>query len=102
STTSSPTLHPTSQLRDSPNPNYVKSQLLSTCETNSSSIWSPASIDSFALDQHRWCSSGQTTVLSTTNSAANYTNYPYYTNMDYLSSTSMNHSQFGTLYEDTN
>nr|CAI5847361.1 unnamed protein product [Callosobruchus analis] len=110
STTSSPTLHPTSQLRDSPNPNYVKSQLLSTCgstssptvmtstysnSTNSSSIWSPASIDSFAIDQHRWCTSGQTTVLSTTNSAASYTNYPYYTNMDYLSSTSMNHSQFG-------
>ncbi|CAH1179188.1 unnamed protein product [Phaedon cochleariae] len=108
SSASSPTIHTTPHLRDSPN--YIKSQLLSTCGSTSSptipsstftnsaansSIWSPASIDSFSLDQHRWCSSTQATVLGTTNSSTNcYNNYPYYSNMDYISSSSMNHSQF--------
>ncbi|KAJ8934561.1 hypothetical protein NQ314_013279 [Rhamnusium bicolor] len=72
--------------------------IASSTYTNSanSSIWSPASIDSFALDQHRWCASTQATVLSTTNSTTNcYNSYPYYSNMDYINSTSMNHSQFG-------
>ncbi|KAK9720118.1 hypothetical protein QE152_g22222 [Popillia japonica] len=62
--------------------------------TGNSSIWSPASIDSFTLDQHRTWSS-QPAVLSTTNSSTNcYNNYPYYRNMDYLSTTTMGHSQF--------
>nr|XP_023015852.1 homeobox protein OTX2-A-like [Leptinotarsa decemlineata] len=107
SSASSPSVHTAPHLRDSPN--YMKSQLLATggsttpptipssTFTNSanSSIWSPASIDSFALDQHRWCTSTQASVLSTTNSSTNcYNNYPYYSNMEYINSTSMNHSQF--------
>ncbi|KAJ8982303.1 hypothetical protein NQ317_001163, partial [Molorchus minor] len=109
SSASSPSIHAAPHLRDSPN--YGKSQLLSTCSTTSSSptiasptytnatnssIWSPASIDGFTLDQHRWCSSTQASVLSTSNASTNcYNNYSYYSNMDYLSSSSMNHSQFG-------
>ncbi|KAH0809901.1 hypothetical protein GEV33_012892 [Tenebrio molitor] len=77
----------------------LKLQIASSTYTNSanSSIWSPASIDSFTLEQHRsWCSSSQPPVLSTTNSSTNcYNNYPYYSNMDYLSSSTMGHSQFG-------
>lgn len=60
-----------------------------------SSIWSPASIDSFPLEQHRWCNTNQSSVLGTTSAGANcYNNYSYYTNMDYLSSSTMGHSQF--------
>ncbi|XP_063911433.1 homeobox protein OTX2-A-like [Zophobas morio] len=109
SSASSPSVSAAPHLRDSPN--YIKPQLhVSTGTTSSptiasatysnsanSSIWSPASIDSFTLEQHRsWCSSSQPTVLSTTNSSTNcYNNYPYYSNMDYLSSSTMGHSQFG-------
>ncbi|EFA01321.2 orthodenticle-2 isoform X1 [Tribolium castaneum] len=108
SSASSPSVTAAPHLRDSPN--YIKPQLhVSTGSTSSptiasatytnsanSSIWSPASIDSFTLEQHRsWCSSSQP-VLSTTNSTTNcYNNYPYYSNMDYLSSSTMSHSQFG-------
>ncbi|XP_017774189.1 PREDICTED: homeobox protein OTX2-A-like isoform X2 [Nicrophorus vespilloides] len=108
SSTSSPIVHTTPQVRDSPN--YVKPTVLaSSGNTNSppvvssaysnsanSSIWSPASIDSFSLDQHRsWCGTSQPTVLSTTSSSTNcYNNYSYYTNMDYLSSSTMGHTQF--------
>ncbi|GJQ78725.1 hypothetical protein Trydic_g2759 [Trypoxylus dichotomus] len=107
SSTSSPGIHTTPHIRDSPN--YVKPQnlsaggstssptIVSTSYSNSgnSSIWSPASIDSFTLDQHRsWTT--QPGVLSTTNSSTNcYNNYPYYSNMDYLSTSTMGHSQFG-------
>ncbi|XP_019875239.1 homeobox protein OTX2-A isoform X1 [Aethina tumida] len=109
SSASSPTVHTTPHLRDSPN--YVKPQLLTTTSSTSpttivsttysntanSSIWSPASIDSFSLDQHRtWCASTQSSVLNTTNSTTNcYNNYPYYSNMDYLSSSTVGHGQFG-------
>ncbi|KAJ8922174.1 hypothetical protein NQ315_004109 [Exocentrus adspersus] len=108
SSASSPSMHTSQQLRDSPN--YVKPHVLPTCSSTSSptvagstytnsansSIWSPASIDSFSLDQHRWCSSTQAAVLSTTNSTTScYNNYPYYSNMEYIGSSSMNHSQFG-------
>ncbi|XP_060520131.1 homeobox protein OTX2-B-like [Cylas formicarius] len=107
SSASSPSVHAAPHLRDSPN--YVKPQLLPTCgSTNSptiasatytnsanSSIWSPASIDSFALDQHRWCSTTQSSIMTTTNSSSNCYNNYYYSNMDYLSSASMGHSQFG-------
>ncbi|CAH1372528.1 homeobox protein OTX2-like [Tenebrio molitor] len=109
SSASSPSVTAAPHLRDSPN--YIKPQLhvssgstssptiASSTYTNSanSSIWSPASIDSFTLEQHRsWCSSSQPPVLSTTNSSTNcYNNYPYYSNMDYLSSSTMGHSQFG-------
>ncbi|XP_072398635.1 uncharacterized protein [Diabrotica undecimpunctata] len=108
SSSGSPASVPTApHLRDSPN--YVKPQLLATCGSTSSptiasstytnsansSIWSPASIDSFSIDQHRWCTSTQPSVLSTTNSSTNcYNNYSYYSNMEYLSSAPMNHSQF--------
>ncbi|XP_022909339.1 homeobox protein OTX2-A-like [Onthophagus taurus] len=106
SSTSSPGIHTTSHLRDSPN--YTKPQIFTTtCSTTSptimpssytnagnSSIWSPASIDSFSLDQHRtWTT--QPGVLTTNSTTNCYNNYPYYSNMDYLSSTSMGHSQFG-------
>ncbi|CAH1187677.1 unnamed protein product [Phyllotreta striolata] len=74
-----------------------KFQIASATYSNAvnSSIWSPASIDSFSLDQHRWCSTSQSSALTSTNSPSNcYNNYAYYSNMDYLSTTSMNHSQF--------
>ncbi|XP_044750194.1 homeobox protein OTX2-like isoform X2 [Coccinella septempunctata] len=107
SSAGSPVIHPAPHLRGSPN--YVKSEIpVTTAAANSpsipasmytnstnGSIWSPASIDSFALEQHRsWTS--QPPMLNTTNSSTNsYNNYPYYSNMDYLSSTGMSHSQFG-------
>ncbi|GLV45810.1 ocelliless [Carabus blaptoides fortunei] len=111
STASSPTIHTTPQLRDSPN--YIKPQLIPTSSnastptcistvpytnsTSNTSIWSPAAIDTLALDQHRsWCSPSQSSSLSTSAQSSNcYQNYSYYTNMDYLSSSSaMSHSQF--------
>lgn len=106
SSASSPSIHTAPHLRDSPN--YVKPQLLPTCSSTSSptvasttytnsansSIWSPASIDSFAIDQHRWCATTQGSIMSTTNSSTNCYNNYYYSNMDYLSSTGMSHSQF--------
>ncbi|KAK9887072.1 hypothetical protein WA026_020011 [Henosepilachna vigintioctopunctata] len=107
SSAGSPIIHTATHLRGSPN--YVKSEIVVTTAANSpsisssmytnsanSSIWSPASIDSFTLEQHRsWCSSSQPSVLSTTSSTTNcYNNYPYYSNMDYLSTTGMGHSQF--------
>ncbi|KAF5297397.1 hypothetical protein FQR65_LT01328 [Abscondita terminalis] len=102
-------------LRDSPN--YVKPTLLTPSgsttsptiasshytNTTNSSIWSPASIDSLSIDQHRsWCAS-QTVALSTnTSSTSCYNNYPYYSNMDYLSSSTMGHGQFGDNTLETN
>lgn len=115
SSSSSPSVHTTPHLRDSPN--YVKPSLLSTSRnassptivstpytnTTNSSIWSPASIDNLSLDQHRsWCSS-QTVALSTNSSNTScYNNYPYYSNMDYLSSSTMSHAQFGENSLETN
>ncbi|XP_076264144.1 homeobox protein OTX2-like isoform X1 [Rhynchophorus ferrugineus] len=109
SSAGSPSVHPSSHLRDSPN--YVKPQMLPTCTTTSpptiasatsstytnpanSSIWSPASIDSFSIDQHRWCPTTQGSIMTTTNSSSNCYNNYYYSNMDYLSSSGMGHSQF--------
>ncbi|XP_045462768.1 homeobox protein otx5-B-like isoform X8 [Harmonia axyridis] len=112
SSAGSPVIHPASHLRGSPTA-YVKSEIpVTTAATNSpsisssmyinstngGSIWSPASIDSFTLEQHRsWGSSSQAPMLNPSNSSANgYNNYPaYYSNMDYLSSTGMSHPQFG-------
>lgn len=110
STANSPIVPTVAHIRGSPN--YIKTELLTTnttCTNSSSisssmytnaansSIWSPASIDSFTLDQHRtWCSSSQSSVLSTSSSTTNcYNNYSYYSNMDYLSTPGMGHSQFG-------
>lgn len=78
----------------------LKISTTSYTNTANSSIWSPASIDSFSLDQHRsWCASTQSGVLSSNNSSTNcYNNYSYYTNMDYLSSSTMGHSQFGVSF----
>ncbi|XP_066154040.1 homeobox protein OTX2-like isoform X2 [Euwallacea fornicatus] len=105
SSASSPSVHTAPHLRDSPN--YVKPQLLVTCGSTSSptvatttysnsansSIWSPASIDCFPLEQSRWCAASQGGIMSS-NSSSTYNNY-YYSNMDYISSSGMNHSQFG-------
>ncbi|XP_065161828.1 homeobox protein OTX1-like isoform X2 [Atheta coriaria] len=106
SATSSPIVPTTPQVRESPN--YTKASVASASSNRSppvvssaysnagnSSIWSPASIDSFPLEQHRWCNTNQSSVLGTTSAGANcYNNYSYYTNMDYLSSSTMGHSQF--------
>ncbi|XP_050302528.1 homeobox protein OTX2-like isoform X1 [Anthonomus grandis grandis] len=104
SSASSPSIHTAPHLRDSPN--YVKPQLLVTCgSTNSptiasttysnsaNSIWSPASIDHFPIDQTRWCATSQGSIMTTNSSSNCYNNY-YYSNMDYLSTSGMNHSQF--------
>ncbi|KAL3284476.1 hypothetical protein HHI36_018637 [Cryptolaemus montrouzieri] len=101
SSAGSPIIPSATHLRGSPN--YVKSETTTASDTPSistsmytssanSSIWSPASIDSFTLEQHRsWCSPSQQAVINTTTGTTNcYNNYPYYSNMDYLS-----HSQFG-------
>lgn len=75
-------------------------QIASAAYTNpcNSSIWSPASIDSYSLDQHQhrsWCSSNQPAVLTTNPSSTNcYNNYYYTTNMDYIAATGVTHSQF--------
>ncbi|XP_044729885.1 homeobox protein OTX2-B-like isoform X2 [Chrysoperla carnea] len=140
STASSPIAHTAPLLRDSPTL-YIKPQLLSSggststpptlsaapysssgSSNASTSIWSPAAIDSLTLEQHRtWgniAATSSTSLVtassgalgSTSNSltpttgsigssgqsTANcYQNYPYYSNMDYLTPTSaMSHSQF--------
>uniref|UniRef100_A0AAR5PL48 Homeobox domain-containing protein n=1 Tax=Dendroctonus ponderosae TaxID=77166 RepID=A0AAR5PL48_DENPD len=103
--TSSPSVHPASHLRDSPNcakPQHlapgagISSPAIATTaysNTVNSSIWSPAAIDAFSIDQPRWGASSQGSIMST-NSGAGYNNY-YYSNMDYISSNGVNHTQFG-------
>ncbi|XP_031355819.1 homeobox protein OTX2-like isoform X2 [Photinus pyralis] len=108
SSSSSPSVLTTSHLRDSPN--YVKPAILTPSgstasptiasshytNTTNSSIWSPASIDSLSLDQHRsWCPSQSVALSTSTSSTSCYNNYPYYSNMDYLSTSTMGHGQFG-------
>ncbi|XP_044729887.1 homeobox protein OTX2-B-like isoform X4 [Chrysoperla carnea] len=121
STASSPIAHTAPLLRDSPTL-YIKPQLLSSggststpptlsaapysssgSSNASTSIWSPAAIDSLTLEQHRTWGSTSNSLTPTTGSIGSsgqstancYQNYPYYSNMDYLTPTSaMSHSQF--------